>query len=144
MPFVIAAVVGVAILILAFVGSSVVAERAEVRESLRRLEGYQIQGVRDQEMLAPLSERVFNPVVGGLTGLAHKYTPAGYVDNLRRKLVLSGGRPGLDVDQLLVLKLLGVFSGIAWFLLFFFALGSQRVHGHHRDVGLVGGVVPGG
>jgi tight adherence protein C len=136
MPFVIAAAVGVAILILAFVGTSVVADKAELRESLRRLEGYQIQGVRDQEMLAPLSERVFSPVVSGLTGLAHKYTPAGYVENLRRKLVLSGGKPGLDVDQLLVLKLLGVFSGIAWFLLFFFALGLSGFMGIIATLGL--------
>ena len=36
----------------------VTAERSDARESLRRLEGYQIQDVRDQEMLAPISERV--------------------------------------------------------------------------------------
>ena len=136
MAFVMAGAIAGAILILALVGTSVVAEKAEVRESLRRLEGYQIQGVRDQEMLAPLSERVFSPVVNGLTGLAHKYTPVGYVENLRHKLVLSGGRPGLDVDQLLVLKLLGLFSGILWFPLFFLVLHLGGFPGFVAGIGL--------
>ena len=34
-----------------------VSDRAQVRQSLRRLEGYQIAGVRDQEMLEPLTTR---------------------------------------------------------------------------------------
>lgn len=136
MPFVIAGVIAVAILILALVGTSVVAEKAEVRESLRRLEGYQIQGVRDQEMLAPISERVFSPVVNGLTGLAHKYTPVGYTEGLRHKLVLSGGRPGLDVDQLLVIKLLGLCSGVLWFPLFFLLFSLPAFFAFIASIGL--------
>ena len=54
-----------------------VAERAEVRESLRRLEGYQIQDVRDQEMLAPISERVVAPALEAPRGLHDPVHAAG-------------------------------------------------------------------
>ena len=59
----IALVLAVAVAALTFVIGTVTAERADVRESLRRLEGYQIQDVRDQEMLVPITERVFAPLV---------------------------------------------------------------------------------
>ena len=88
--------------------------KAEVRESLRRLDGYQIQDMRDQEMLAPISERVLAPMVEGLSGIAGRLSPQGYREEVARKLVLGGNPGGLSVDQVLVLKLLGMFSGILW------------------------------
>jgi len=98
----------------AFVVGSVAAERADVRESLRRLEGYQIQDVRDQEMLAPIGERVFAPLLEGLTGIARRFTPAGFGEGVAAKLVLAGSPPNLNVDKILVLKLLGIVSVIVW------------------------------
>jgi hypothetical protein len=83
-PLVIAAIVAGAVLLVGLLTMSVVAERADVRDSLRRLEGYQIQDVRDQEMLAPISERVFNPVLGGLAGLAQRLTPQGSREQVAR------------------------------------------------------------
>jgi tight adherence protein C len=99
---------------LAFVVASVTAERADVRESLRRLEGYQIQDVRDQEMLAPISERVFTPLLEGLTGVARRFTPAGFGEGVAAKLVLAGSPSNLNVDKILVMKLLGIVSVILW------------------------------
>ena len=94
---------------------SVVAERADVRDSLRRLEGYQIQDVRDQEMLAPISERVLQPVPRGARGhRRQRFTPQGYREQVARKLVLAGSPADLNVDQILVLKLLGLVSGLVW------------------------------
>ena len=55
-PLMIALVIAAAVGALAYVVASSSIEKADVRESLRRLEGYQIQDVRDQEMLAPISE----------------------------------------------------------------------------------------
>jgi tight adherence protein C len=107
-------VLATSIAALAFVVGSVTAERADVRESLRRLEGYQIQDVRDQEMLAPISERVFTPLLEGLTGVARKFTPAGFGEGIAGKLVLAGSPPNLNVDKILVMKLLGIVSVILW------------------------------
>jgi tight adherence protein C len=107
-------VLATSIAALAFVVGSVTAERADVRESLRRLEGYQIQDVRDQEMLAPISERVFTPLLEGLTGVARRFTPAGFGEGIAGKLVLAGSPPNLNVDKILVMKLLGIVSVIVW------------------------------
>jgi len=113
-PLVIAGIVGGAVLLVGLLTASVVAERADVRDSLRRLEGYQIQDVRDQEMLAPISERVFSPVLSGLARVVQRFTPHGYREGIARKLVLAGSPADLDVDQILVLKLFGLMSGLLW------------------------------
>ena len=113
-PLLIAAVCGGAVLLVGFFTMSVVVERADVRESLRRLEGYQIQDARDQEMLAPIGERVFAPFVNGLSALTGKFTPQGYREEVAHKLVLAGNPGSLNVDQILVLKLLGMVSILAW------------------------------
>jgi tight adherence protein C len=113
-PLMIAIVLGCAIAALMFVVGSVTAERAEVRDSLRRLEGYQIQDVRDQEMLAPISERVVAPLLEGLTGVARRFTPAGFGEGVAQKLVMAGNPPNLNVDKVLVLKLLGLVSVVIW------------------------------
>ncbi|HEY8216642.1 MAG TPA: type II secretion system F family protein [Acidimicrobiia bacterium] len=110
----VAGVVGGAVLLIGLLSMSVIAERADVRDSLRRLEGYQIPDVRDQEMLAPISERVFNPVLSALARVAQRFTPQGYREQIARKLVLAGSPADLNVDQILVLKLLGLVSGLIW------------------------------
>jgi tight adherence protein C len=114
-PLLIAGLVAGAILLAGFVAMSVVLERADVRDSLRRLEGYQIQDVRDQEMLAPIQERVVAPVL-------HREAVA-------RKLVLAGNPSNLNVDQVLVLKLLGLVSGIVWLPLILVGLGLSGLFG---------------
>ena len=113
-PLMIALVLATAIAALMFVVGSVTAERAEVRDSLRRLEGYQIQDVRDQEMLAPISERVVAPLLEGLTGVARRFTPAGFGEGVAQTLVMAGNPPNLNVDKVLVFKLLGIVSVVIW------------------------------
>ena len=39
-------------------------ERQVVRDSLRQLEGYEMESQRDQELLAPLRDRALVPVIG--------------------------------------------------------------------------------
>ena len=113
-PMMIAIVIAVSVGLLVFVLASSSIEKADVRESLRRLEGYQIQDVRDQEMLAPMSERVVAPLLEGLTGIATKFTPQGYGEKVAQKLVHAGDPPNLNVDKILVMKLGGIVSVIVW------------------------------
>jgi tight adherence protein C len=113
-PLMIAVVIAVAVGALVYVFASASMEKAEVRDSLRRLEGYQIQDVRDQEMLAPISERVVAPLLEGLTGVAQHFTPQGYGEKIAQKLVHAGNPPNLNVDKILVMKLLGLVSVIFW------------------------------
>jgi tight adherence protein C len=113
-PLMIAIVLATAVAAFMFVVGSVTAERAEVRDSLRRLEGYQIQDVRDQEMLAPISERVVAPLLEGLTGIARRFTPAGFGEGVAQKLIMAGNPENLNVDKVLVFKLLGIVSVVLW------------------------------
>ena len=65
----------------AFTIISEVDERATVRASLRQLDGYEVENVRERELLEPVAERVVSPVLKAVVRLGHRYTPAGYVDN---------------------------------------------------------------
>src|SRR5689334_14948529 len=122
-PLVLAAFLGGAVFIAAMLAMASVTERAEVRESLRRLEGYQIQDVRDQEMLAPISERLVAPLLEALSGLSSRFTPQGYREEIARKLVRAGNPSNMTVEQLLVMKLLGAVSGVLWIPLIVVGLG---------------------
>jgi tight adherence protein C len=83
-------------------------EKSVVRESLRQLEDYEVDSVRDQELLNPLAERAFLPVLGALTSIGRRFTPVGYIDGVRHKFVLSG-RPSADtVDRFLALRVVTV------------------------------------
>jgi tight adherence protein C len=104
---------------------AILAERAQIRESLRRLESYQVAGARDQEMLKTFGNRVISPFSSGAMGLVRKYTPVGYVEGIRHKLVLAGNPPGFEVDRLLIFKVLGTASGVVWVPLVVFGLGFK-------------------
>ena len=52
-----------------------------MRASLRQLDGYEVENVRDQELLVPLRERALLPVLAGLTGPR----PAVHARGLRRQ-----------------------------------------------------------
>lgn len=94
-------------------------EKQVVRESLRQLEGYEVENVRDQELLAPLSERALVPILGGLTNLGRRFTPVGYVDGVRQKFIWSGNASADAVDRFLAMRVITValVPGV-WFLMF--------------------------
>ncbi|MCB1014816.1 MAG: type II secretion system F family protein [Acidimicrobiales bacterium] len=99
-----------------------VEEKSVVRSSLRQLEGYEVENVRDQELLVPLRQRALVPLLQGLTGLGQRLTPVGYVDGVRQKFVYSG-RPSADaVDRFLAVRVLTVAAIPLVFILAFFVL----------------------
>src|SRR3954462_14171041 len=81
-------------------------EKAMVRNSLRQLEGYEVENVRDQELLVPFTERAVAPVMSGLVALGRRFTPTGYVDNIRRKFVWAGVGDADGVDRFLAVRVL--------------------------------------
>lgn len=83
-------------------------EKSVVRESLRALEDYEVESVRDQELLNPLAQRALLPVLGALTNVGRRLTPVGYVDGVRHKFVLSG-RPSAElIDRFLAIRVITV------------------------------------
>ena len=91
-------------------------EKATVRSSLRQLEGYEVQDVRDQELLIPLYQRALLPVLKGLTALGGRFTPVGYVDTVRKKFVYAGRISADGVDRFLAIRVITVVLIPAWFI----------------------------
>ena len=79
-------------------------EKATVRASLRQLEGYEVDNVRDQELLKPVSERALAPIMATLTGLGRRFTPVGYVDQVKRKHAALGMAGSDTVDRFLAVR----------------------------------------
>lgn len=100
-------------------------EKTVVRNSLRQLEGYEVENVRDQELLAPMSERALLPVLGGLTNLGRRFTPVGYVDGVRKKFINAGNGSAEAVDRFLAIRVLTVVAvvPIFWFFYIFNPIG---------------------
>jgi tight adherence protein C len=99
---------------------SQVDEKATVRASLRQLEGYQVENVRDQELLKPVRERAIAPVLAGLTGLGRRFTPVGYIDQVRRKHSALGISDKDAVDRFLATRVATVAAVPLLFIFFFF------------------------
>ncbi|MFZ4585923.1 MAG: type II secretion system F family protein [Acidimicrobiia bacterium] len=109
---------GAAILLVIVAFAWGASERAEVRDSLRQLDSYQIADVREQEMLAPVGERVLAPVSDAMVNVARRFTPAGFVDGCREKWVLAGSPAHLSPDKILLYKGLGIVSLPIWVVVF--------------------------
>ncbi|MGH2684354.1 MAG: type II secretion system F family protein [Actinomycetota bacterium] len=113
--------IGAGLALVAFTLLTQAQEKAVVRESLRQLDGYEVENVRDQELLNPLKQRAILPVTQRLTGLGKRFTPVGYVDSTRKKITLSGGGTAPDaLDKFLAVRVATVAAIPVVFILVFF------------------------
>jgi tight adherence protein C len=96
--------VGLAIGLVIFGLLSQAEEKAVVRASLRQLEDYEVESVREKELLAPLKDRAFAPILTGLTDLGRRFTPHGYLDGVKKKLVSAGTGDQASVDRFLAIR----------------------------------------
>jgi len=114
--------IGAAVGLVIFAVGMQAEERSVVRSSLRRLEGYEVENVRDQELLNPLRERAINPALKGLTDLGRRFTPVGYVDSVRMKFVYAGESSPDAVDRFLATQVVGVVIAVVVTLFALFSL----------------------
>ena len=114
--------IGAAVGLVVFLVGMQAEERSVVRGSLRRLEGYEVENVRDQELLKPVRERAVAPAVEKLTDIGRRFTPTGYVDKVRMKFVYAG-EPNADaVDRYLATQVLAVAIGVVVTIFAIFSL----------------------
>jgi tight adherence protein C len=96
-------------------------EKAVVRASLRQLEGYEVENQRDRELLNPLRDRAIVPALQGLTNLGRRFTPVGYVDNIRKKFVFAGELGADAVDRFLAIRVVTIaLIPVSWILVISF------------------------
>jgi tight adherence protein C len=102
-------------------------EKTVVRNSLRQLEGYEVENVRDQQLLAPMAQRALVPVLSNLTELGRRFTPVGYVDQIRKKFIQSGEGSADAVDRFLAMRVVAVVSLVPgmWFVFILNPLGFE-------------------
>jgi len=94
-------------------------EKATVRASLRQLDGYEVDNVRDQELLKPMKDRTIAPVMERLVGLGKRFTPDGYTDKVRTRLQASGNSSPDAVDRFIAIKVVGfALTPVALILVF--------------------------
>ena len=114
--------IGAAVGLVVFLVGMQADERSVVRSSLRRLDGYEVENVRDQELLKPVRERAVAPALEKLTDLGRRFTPTGYVDKVRMKFVYAGEPSPDAVDRFLATQVLGVVIAVVVALFALFAL----------------------
>ncbi len=112
-------ILAAALALIIYLVLSQVDEKATVRSSLRQLDGYEVENVRDQELLAPISERALVPVLGGLTSLGRRFTPVGYVDSVRKKFIFAGNGSAEAVDRFMAVRVLTVVAIVPVFWFFY-------------------------
>jgi tight adherence protein C len=100
-------------------------ERSVVRSSLRQLDGYEVENIRDQDLLRPFSERALVPFVSGLTGIGRRFTPVGYVDGVRQKFIYAGRGTAEAIDRFLAIRVVTVAAVPLWFLFVFFLMKAS-------------------
>jgi tight adherence protein C len=65
---------------------------------------------RANELADPFRDRALAPILKGLTGLGRRYTPAGYVDGVRRKFTAMGNVAPEAVDRFLAIRVITVVA----------------------------------
>ena len=65
-------------------------ERATVKASLKSLDDYERADLRSQELEAPILQRVIAPVGRSLVALGRRFMPGGYMEGVRRRLIIAG------------------------------------------------------
>lgn len=95
-------------------------ERQVVRQSLRQLNGYEVENQRDEEMLEPLKDRALKPFLEGLTGVGRRLTPVGYVEKVRVKFVQMGNPDPSAVDRFLAVRVATIVAAAGVFVAVFF------------------------
>lgn len=128
-PMLLVALFGAAAMLGSVAVFSSMAERNRARDSLKRIEGYELQSVRGQELMTSFSDRMLVPFAGDLLEAIKKYTPVSYVDGVRKKIVLAGNPPGYELDRHLVGKVLGSFSFLVVFPVVFLVLQLSGMSG---------------
>jgi tight adherence protein C len=115
---------GAAIGLVVFAIASQADEKAAVRASLRQLEGYDVEDLRDRELQDPLRERAITPALEKLTEIGRRLQPAGYADKVRQKFVFAGDPSAAAVDRFLATQVLCVVGGVLGAIVCFFAFAG--------------------
>ena len=98
---------GMAVALLLFFVLNQLEERTTARSTLRQLDGYDVQDQREQELLAPMQQRLIAPILAGLSRLGGRLNPPEYVEQVQRRHVQAGIYTPERVERFLALRIIG-------------------------------------
>lgn len=103
-------------------------EKATIRSSLRQLDGYEVDNVRDQDLLKPMKERTVAPLMERLVELGDRFTPDGYVEKIRDRFISSGNTSPDAVDRFIAIKVVAValVPVVFWLTFAFFGMSGMK------------------
>jgi tight adherence protein C len=109
-----------AVFAIAYSVQAIVAERRQAYRTLQAIRAVELRpaDLRNRELARPARERLVKPLYNAALTLAHRFTPAGAKDAIRRKLVMAGSPFGWDPDRVLVAKVACLTGGVVLGLLF--------------------------
>lgn len=81
-------------------------ERTIVKSSLRSIEGYERADLRSQELEAPILQRVIAPLGRSLVALGRRMMPGGYMEGVRKRLVIAGKPSPEELDRFRAIRVL--------------------------------------
>src|SRR3954466_11599656 len=102
-----------------------VLDRISLRTKLREIDDlYRLVGVRDQELMLPLVDRVSGPVQRILNKLGRRVSPSGYADGIRILMLRAGRLEAGAADRFMATRVLG-FIGAPLFGLLAYSVTSS-------------------
>jgi tight adherence protein C len=88
-------------------------EARGVSKSLEVMAAFSAAPASMKEELDPsFNDRVVTPLLDRFVGLGRRLTPNDYAERIQRKLDVAGNPPGLTVDRIVSLKVVGIGVGI--------------------------------
>lgn len=94
----------IALVVYTILGAS--AEKAQMRAALGQLEDFEVDNVRDQQLLNPLRDRTLKPLINKATDIGRKFSPVGYVDQVRTKMLQAGNASPEALDRFLAIRMI--------------------------------------
>lgn len=121
---------GLGIGLVLFTVLSQVEERSSLRSTLRQLDDYEaVENVREQELLDPLRDRIFDPIMSVLSRIGSRFNPPEYVESVRRKHLQAGISSPDAIERFLATRIIGFVFIPLWvmFTLFVNPLGLDGI-----------------
>src|SRR5512132_2867734 len=115
-----ATAVFLAVFAIAYSVQSIVAERRQAYRTLQAIRAVELRpaDLRNRELARPARDRLLKPFYNAALTVARRFTPAGAMDAIRRKLIMAGSPYGWDPEPVLVG---GIVLGLLFVAVFDFA-----------------------
>ena len=103
-----------------------VLDRISLRAKLREIDDlYQLVGVRDQELMLPLVDRVSGPFQRILSAVGRRLSPSGYADGIRIMMLRAGRLEPNAADRFMAMRMLGFIAAPVFAFLGYSATSSM-------------------